>query len=153
MKIGSRYSILYSIKNQRGKVVYYEGRNPKENFNNDQLEEDWPNIPLKIREFYKNVHNGFYYYPSKSMGLDPLEEVTYLDEYEWGILEDIGEENLKIDLSSSYGFFSNGMGTYVVIDYKNCDHGNAALWSSKVEPEYNLKFWDVVDEWMVIGFE
>ena len=153
MNIGDKYSILYSVKNSRGKVLYYEGRSPKENFKNEQLEKDWNKIPYKIREFYENVHNGFYYYPSRSMGLDALENATYLDEYEWGIIDDIGEDNLKIDLASSYGFFSNGMGTYVVIDYKNCDNDNAILWSAKEEPDYNLKFWDLVDEWIVIGFQ
>nr|WP_252250059.1 hypothetical protein [Clostridium sp. ZBS13] len=87
------------------------------------------------------------------MGLSSLENVVYLDDYEWGIIDDIESQNLKIDLGSSYGFFSNGMGTYVVIDYNNCDNDNATLWSSKEEPEYNLKFWDTVDEWTVIGFE
>jgi hypothetical protein len=153
MNIGSRYSILYSVKNSKGKILYYEGRNPKDTSNNKQLEKDWSNIPTKIREFYKNIHNGFYYYPSKSMGLSSFENVVFLDEYEWGIIDDIGEDNLKIDLASSYGFFSNGIGTYVVIDYKNCNDDNATLWSSKEEPDYNLKFWDVVDEWIVIGFE
>nr|WP_255323519.1 hypothetical protein [Priestia megaterium] len=81
------------------------------------------------------------------------ETITYLDDYEWDIVEEIGERNLKIDFASSYGFFSNGMGTYVVVDYKNSLGDNATLWSSKEEPEYNLNFWDVVDEWMVIGFE
>ncbi|MCY6354741.1 SMI1/KNR4 family protein, partial [Clostridium sp. ZS2-4] len=115
MNIGNRYSILYSVKNSRGKVLYYEGRNPKDNFNNEQLKKHWDKIPSQVREFYENVHNGFYYYPSKSMGLSSLGNVFCLEEYEWGILDDIGEKNLKIDLTSSYGFFSNGMGTYVVI--------------------------------------
>ncbi len=52
-------------------------------------------------------------------GLESLEDVTYLDDYEWEIVDEIGEHNLRIDLTSSYGFFSNGMGTYVVVDYKN----------------------------------
>lgn len=153
MNIGGRYSMLYSLKNSKGKILYYEGRNPKDIFNNKQLKKVWGKFPEKIREFYENVHSGFYYYPSKSMGLSSLENVVCLDKYEWGIIEEIGIDNLKIDLTSSYEFFSNGMGTYVVIDYENCDDGNAVLWSSKEETEYSLNFWDVVDEWMVIGFE
>ncbi|MBN1076084.1 SMI1/KNR4 family protein [Clostridium botulinum] len=120
MNVGNKYSILYSIKNSNGKILYYEGGNPKHNLKNEHLKKSWNKIPEKLRAFYENVHNGFYYYPSKSMGLSSL---------------------------------SNGMGTYVVIDYNNCDNDNATLWSSKEEPEYNLKFWDTVDEWTVIGFE
>lgn len=153
MNVGNKYSILYSIKNSNGKILYYEGGNPKHNLKNEHLKKSWNKIPGKLRAFYENVHNGFYYYPSKSMGLSSLENVVYLDDYEWGIIDDIESQNLKIDLGSSYGFFSNGMGTYVVIDYNNCDNDNAILWSSKEEPEYNLKFWDTVDEWTVIGFE
>lgn len=153
MNIGNRYSILYSIKNSRGKVLYYEGRNPKDGSKNKEIERNWERIPVKIREFYENVHDGFYYYPSRSMGLSSLENVIYLNDYEWGIIDDIGEQNVEVDLEYSYGFFSNGMGMYVVIDTKNCENDNATLWSSKEEPDYNLKFWDVVDEWIVIGFE
>jgi len=97
MNIGDRYSILYSVKNPKGKVLYYEGRNPKDIFNNEQLKKDWSKIPENVRGFYENLHNGFYYYPSKSMGLSSLENVAYLDEYEWGIIDDIGEQNLKIN--------------------------------------------------------
>ncbi|KFX57256.1 SMI1/KNR4 family protein [Clostridium botulinum] len=153
MNVGNKYSILYSIKNSNGKILYYEGGNPKHNLKNEHLKKSWNKIPKKLRAFYENVHDGFYYYPSRSMGLSSLENVVYLDDYEWGIIDDIESQNLKIDLGSSYGFFSNGMGTYVVIDYNNCDNDNATLWSSKEEPEYNLKFWDTVDEWTVIGFE
>ncbi|WP_252235318.1 SMI1/KNR4 family protein [Clostridium sp. CH2] len=153
MNVGNKYSILYSIKNSNGKILYYEGGNPKYNLKNEHLKKNWNKIPEKLRAFYENVHDGFYYYPSRSMGLSSLENVVYLDDYEWGIIDDIESQNLKIDLGSSYGFFSNGMGTYVVIDYNNCDNDNATLWSSKEEPEYNLKFWDTVDEWTVIGFE
>lgn len=47
MEIGNKYSILYSVKNSKGKVLYYEGRNPRETFNNEQIEGDWCEIPLK----------------------------------------------------------------------------------------------------------
>lgn len=87
------------------------------------------------------------------MGLEFLENIMYLDDYEWGIVDEIGEYNLKIDFVFLYGFFSNGMGIYVVVDYKNSLGDNVILWFLKEESEYNLNFWDVVDEWMVIGFE
>ncbi|MCT4509936.1 MAG: SMI1/KNR4 family protein [Tepidibacter sp.] len=152
IKINNRYSILYTIKNSIGNILYYEGRNPNEKFNNEILEESWKEIPDGIRNFYQNVHNGFYYYSSVSMGLVPLESVTYLDDYEWGIIEELKEE-IQLDLKTTFGFFSNGMGTYVAIDYKNCTNDNATLWSAKKKPTYNINFWDVVDEWIVIGFE
>lgn len=147
-----KISIIYSIKTLEGKLEYYEGRNPDENFNNSKLEEVWSKIPVSLRKFYENVHNGFYYYASEGMGLVPFESVTYFDDYEWGIIEDL-EEPLQIDLKTTFGFFKSGAGGYVVIDYKNSNNNIGTLWFSNDQPEYNIDFWDVVDEWMVIGFE
>lgn len=45
------------------------------------------------------------------------------------------------------------MGGYVAIDYNNCEYDKATLWFTNDQPEYNINFWNVVDEWIVIGFE
>jgi hypothetical protein len=121
---------------------------------NNKLYESWSKIPPEIRTFYENVHNGFHYYASGAMGLVALENVAFLgdDDFDWGILDDL-EEPLQINLDTSFGFFSNGMGTYVAVDYNNCENDNATLWSAKDQPEYNLNFWDITDEWIVVGFE
>ncbi|NPC93630.1 SMI1/KNR4 family protein [Bacillus sp. WMMC1349] len=150
----TRYSILYTIKKPNSGVTYYEGRNPQEDFYNDELEKNWFKFPESIRKFYENVHNGFYYYASVSMGLEPLESVTFLgdDDFDWSIIDDL-KEPMQIDLNTSFGFFSNGMGSYIALDYKNCNNENATFWSAKTQPRYNINFWDHVDEWIVIGFE
>ncbi|WP_332236688.1 SMI1/KNR4 family protein [Sporolactobacillus sp. KGMB 08714] len=154
MEINKRYSILYTIRNRQGKILYYEGRSPCEDFKNEPLRGAWDRIPAKIRLFYDNIHNGFYYYASGAMGLVSLENVAFLgdDDFDWSIIDDL-KDPMEIDLNTSFGFFSNGMGTYVAIDYQNCEQGNATLWSSEDQPEYNINFWDFIDEWMVIGFE
>lgn len=151
MEIDGRYSILYTIKTG-SKEIYYEGRSPKDAFNNEVLEESWDKIPPSIRKFYENVHNGFYYYASESMGLVPLEAVTFFDDDEWGIIEEL-EEPLQIDLKTTFGFFKSGMGGYVAVDYSNFDNDLATLWWTNKQPRYKINFWDVVDEWIVIGFE
>ena len=115
MKIGDTISVLYSIKsNKTGRILYYEGGNPldspRQQF--DQLKKDWNTLPKEIRNFYTYLHNGFYYYPNKSMGLDAVENITYLDDYEWEVIEEIGSENIGINVKTSYGLFSNGMGSY-----------------------------------------
>ncbi|YAR64077.1 hypothetical protein ACUIAK_20075 [Bacillus cytotoxicus] len=45
------------------------------------------------------------------------------------------------------------MGGYVAIDLNNCTDEVATLWFTNDNPEYNVNFWDVVDEWIVIGFQ
>ncbi|MFE4201754.1 SMI1/KNR4 family protein [Aneurinibacillus aneurinilyticus] len=158
IEVNQRYSILYTINNRLGEVLYYEGRSPiadiADKHMNNKLYESWSKIPPEIRTFYENVHNGFHYYASGAMGLVALENVAFLgdDDFDWGILDDL-EEPLQINLDTSFGFFSNGMGTYVAVDYNNCENDNATLWSAKDQPEYNLNFWDITDEWIVVGFE
>lgn len=152
IEYNGKYSILYSIKTSEGEVEYFEGGNPKDKFDNSRLDVVWHKIPLSVREFYENVHNGFYLYSSHSMGLVPFEVVTYFDDDEWGIIEEL-EKPLQINLKTTFGFFKNGAGGYVAIDYNNCNNNNATLWFTDDQPRYNVDFWDVVDEWLVIGFE
>ena len=152
MRIGEQYSVLYTIINQDNEIEYYQGNNPYEKRNNKKLDEFFKNAPSSIQNFYTNVHNGFYYYPSKGMGLSPYNDVICLGDYEWGIIDEIEEDNLKLNLETSFGFFNNSMGTYVIIDFSQ-NINNSILWSAKDEPDYELNFWDVVDEWMVIGFQ
>ncbi|KMT63013.1 hypothetical protein [Paenilisteria newyorkensis] len=154
MKLGNEYFILYSIESSKtGEILFYTGGNPlTKNFSKqNELKQDWGKIPFKLKLFYEELHNGFYYFPSRSMGIDSIENITYMDEDEWGIIEEL-EEPIKINLESSYGFFSSGTGRYVVIDVADCMNDKATLWSSNAAPKYNLNFWDIVDEWTVIGF-
>jgi len=146
------YSMLYILETSDGEIVYYEAGNPMDTFHNKVLEVSWDRIPISVRKFYEKVHNGFYYYASGAMGLVPFECVTYFDDDEWGIIEEL-EENLQIDLKTTFGFFKSGAGGYVAIDYNNCKYDKATLWFANNQPKYNVDFWDVVDEWIVIGFE
>jgi hypothetical protein len=154
MECNNIYSILYTVRNPNGDVLYYEGRNPQDEFENSELEKHWDKVSVSLKSFYQNVHNGFYYYASESMGLVPIASVTYLgdDDLEWSIIDEL-KEPMQIDLNTSFGFFSNGMGSYVVIDVANCEENNATFWSAKTQPKYNISFWRYVDEWIVIGFQ
>lgn len=154
LRINDTYYLLYSVKKASGKIRYYAGGNPQDSVVESNLQNVWNKIPQSIRCFYENVHNGFYDYACKAMGLVRTSDITYVrdNEWEWGILEDL-EEDLQIDMESTYGFFSNMMGTYVAVDIMNCDIDSATLWSAKDQPEYHLNFWDVVDEWIKMGME
>lgn len=146
------YSILYSIKSANGKVAYYEGKNPMSSIIPNELQNYWDKLPQRVRDFYENVHDGFFYYASESMGLMPLQDIVAFGEEDWGILDELAEP-LKLCLQSTFGVFASGMGGYVAIDVLNCADGNATLWFTNKQPRYNVDFWDVVDEWIVIGFQ
>lgn len=147
-----KYSLLYSVASPNGEILYYEGGNPLNAQLPSELEKYWAKLPETVQKFYNNLHDGFNYYASGSMGLYSKSDILCLGDEEWGIIESM-EEPLKIQLESSFGFFGNGMGAYVVIDALKCQADNAALWYTSQLPRYDINFWDIVDEWIVIGFQ
>lgn len=150
MQLYDEYSLLYTIhdKNSNKGPFYYEGKNPMTSKKSLVLAKCWDKMPKTLKNFYENVHNGFF----GTMGLVSLEQVTYFDDDEWGIIE-VLKEPLQLNLKTTFGFFKNGGSGYVAVDIENCKNDNATLWWSNDQPEYNLNFWDVVDEWMVIGLQ
>lgn len=142
------YAILYEVVTEDGDIDYYEGGNPLDTNNHKLLN----GMPIKLKLFYTQLHNGFFYYPSRMIGISPISEVTIFLQDEWGIIYEI-EKPLGININSTYGFFKSGMGGYLAIDYENCEHDNATLWFTNKEPKYNVNFWDMVDEWILMSFE
>lgn len=147
-----QYAVLYSILSENDEVLYYEGGIPSNSVYISELQQDWLNVPMSIKDFYEKLHNGFYYLPSRAMGLVPMELITHFDNHEWGILDEL-DEPLGINMDTTYGFFENGMGGYVAIDLNNCFDDIATLWFTNDNPDYNVNFWDIVDEWIVIGLQ
>ncbi len=147
-----QYASLYSVKSENDEILYYEGGIPNKSIYNLDMQQAWSSVPQSIVKFYGKLHNGFYYMPSRAMGLVPLERVTYFKEDEWGILDDL-EHPLEINLDTTYGFFENGMGGYVAVDLNNCTDNRATLWFTNDQPEYSVDFWDIVDEWILIGLQ
>ncbi len=147
-----RYSLLYSIASENGQILYYEGGNPLQCQPSSDLERYWTSFPDTVQKFYQDLHDGFHYYASGSMGLYSKSDILYLGDEDWEIVEKM-EESLKIQLESSFGFFGSGAGAYVVIDALNDKDDDAVLWSVFKLPRYNINFWDIVDEWIVIGFQ
>ncbi len=144
----NKFSILYGIKCEDGEIYYFEGGNPEECVNHELLK----GMPAKLKSFYLELHNGFFFYPSRMMGLVTLNEVTHFSDDEWGILDEL-EEPLQISLDTTYGFFKNGGGGYLAVDYNNCENDVATIWFDDMEPEYNIDFWEYADIWMKIAFE
>lgn len=153
LRVGTAYHLLYSVKNPR-RVLYYVGGNPlRPDFGpNEELRARWSQVPSSIRAFYENLHDGFCYFASQSSGPDALRNVTAMAGIDWAVIEHFGLE-LRFDLATSFAFFNNGGSGYVVIDLADPDPERATVWWSDAEPTYDQRFWDVVDEWTVIGFE
>ena len=151
IRIGSQCYLIYSIQSyQSKKMLYYIGGNPIDclNESNGTVKENWKLIDSSITDFYAHLHNGFSIFESRSMGLDAISDVESMDEYDWEY-----EEQLTIDTSLIYNFFSNGLGQYIVLDITKPLESGALLWSTKNMPKDGLNFWHVIDEWIVVGFD
>ncbi len=142
-------SVIYELIMMDGSVDYYEGFVPINDYGKEF--DEWESIPESLRNFYSFVHNGFYYYASQNMGILPIQRVTCMDDYDWGVIEDLNLE-IPFCMNSTYIFFETGMGGYVLLDTHNCGDKNSVVWFSRKKPMYNKNFWDIVDEWIVMGF-
>ncbi|MFJ7973562.1 hypothetical protein [Psychrobacillus sp. NPDC096389] len=64
-----QYAVLYSVQSENEEILYYEGGIPTNPFFIPEMREAWSKLPGSIKKFYEKLHNGFYYLPSKAMGL------------------------------------------------------------------------------------
>lgn len=153
LRVDDDYFLLYTVSNDNGDPRYYVGGNPiAADFGpNAALKAQWNRVPASLRVFYEKLHDGFYEYSSGSCGLDSRRQVLLMNSLEWGVIEQRGLA-LEIDLSTSYAFFNNGAGGYVVLDLARSDEAKATLWWADDSPRYGMNFWDLVDEWIAIGF-
>jgi hypothetical protein len=55
MDVEGAYSVLYTIRNSKGDILYYAGRNPRKGQKNLELEGSWDKMPDSIRKIFMMV--------------------------------------------------------------------------------------------------
>lgn len=151
ISLAGEFSLIYNIAGSvTGWDFYYAGNNPmfSEKYIANELKNDWLNIDKGLTNFYTKLHNGFWNFTSKSMGLDASWNIEKIEDYDWEYIDE-----LDFDISNLVNFFSNGMGEYIVVDIKKGLTSCAYLWSKSSLPNGDINFWDIIDEWIVIGLE
>ena len=150
LKNQEKYSLLYEISGKT-KSLYYEAKNPFNRNFNKNIEALWPKMPESVRNFY-DFHDGWFYLASQSLGPSPSEAIFLLADEDWGILDEIPGPPVNLDMTVA--LFTNGSSGYVCLDLSKPDTEHSALiWWSNKEPKLGIKFWDVVDAWMVLGMD
>ncbi|SFD54553.1 hypothetical protein SAMN05518672_102373 [Chitinophaga sp. CF118] len=140
------YSLLYGIQKET-RILYYEGQNPLSKKVPDNISKYWKHLPEKLSDFYE-LHNGWFYFASRSMGLASVERWSFLGDDEWGILDELGE--LDFNLDDMLAIYPNGMGDYVCVNVTK-ERGESMLWFHNKAPMRNIDFWRIIDVWTHIG--
>jgi len=149
IKVGKEISILYTIKSyQTGEYLYYEGKNPMDTLINmkESIKKNWEQFPSSFKNFYENLHNGFCMFSSKSLGLEYSENINCMSEFDW-------DNDIHYNLDNLFNFFSNGMGSYLVLDISQNIDESGVLWLKGDEPESEFNIWYLIDEWIIIAFD
>jgi len=149
----NKYSLLYSLKNKAGEIVFYEGKNPLTKVLPDNIALIWERIPKTFTDVYDHLHNGWVYFASQANGVLPIEDVIILADMDWGILEDIEASSLPFRLENCVGFFHNGHGDYASLDVESTNQKLGFIWWHAKSPKLNIEIWPVIDEWTKIGME
>lgn len=143
----SGYSLIYGVKSG-DHIRYYEGRTPLSKNIPDRISKYWNNLPEGLTAFYEQLHNGWFYFASESMGLAPVENWSFLGDDQWNIVEELG--NLDFSLNDMLTVYGNGMGDYVSLDVLK-PHGESILWWHNKAPHRSIDFWTAVDTWTHLG--
>ena len=149
----NKYSLLYSVKNKLGNIVFYEGKNPLTKELPESIKSIWDRIPKTFTDVYNQLHNGWVYFASQDNGILPIEDVIILGDMDWGILDDIDPNSLPFKLDNCIGLFHNGLGDYASIDIESENKKSGFIWWHTKPPKLNIEIWPVIDEWTKIGME
>lgn len=125
-------------------IITYQGFLPNEN------DEFLDKIPQDISLFYKELHDGWNDTISGGLGFVSINDIKYLDVFEWGILEKIGVP--KVDISKTFYVFHNGAGGYICITTIDAKEFQYLIWWTDEKPVYNINFWSYFDAWVQINF-
>jgi len=135
--------IVYIFKSN-GDIITYQGELP---INEHKMINE---LPTGISKFYKEIHNGWNDTISGGLGFLELDDIRYLSDLEWGILEEL--DKVDIDLNSTFYVFHNGASGYLCISVLEGNDHSYLIWWANDEPQYNIDFWSYFDAWVQINF-
>jgi len=145
-------SILYTetanliyIFHDNEDYYFYLGRPPLACLGSDATNQ-LQKLPRDLVGFYHDLHNGFTFHPSNSMGPLPLADQPKLFDLYDGSCPPFSE--------NSIGVFHNGAGDYLSVTPCSSSQHAFIWWHEEPEePEVDLNLWAVMDNWISIFLE
>lgn len=104
-------------------------------------------LPGRLQDFYREVHNGYTYFPTRSMGPQRLNEQSLVSD----LVDDEDDSFAKNWIT----LFSNGGGDYVAVEAGNNDNTEGLIWwhEEPATPELGIDIFEIMDAWMAIFLE
>lgn len=143
----NRFFLLCKIRMADGTDLCYLGTPPV--VDGDELPVYWNKFPSSLKNFYSNLHNGWYYIAGKTVGPLPLEDMFRIDSFEWSILDGLSPEEYPDPARCIATFRSGGGGGYLCL-YFGEESTRGVVWSSTEPPEL-VDYSTYLDIWTNVG--
>jgi len=137
---GSPISMIYKFEFENTEPSYYEGRVCA------SYETIQHNIPLGLKKFYTELHNGWTEVASDALGPMPVEKLYTVTDGGWEL------EDTDFDTDNLLVVFNNGGSGYLCADLQKPET-SCVIWWNDDAPMPQTSFWGVMDAWIEIGFE
>ena len=138
--LGDKLYLVYIYAEDNNLRIYLGGAP----LGNESLSLEKYGLSLSLDSFYKQLHDGFFFYVDLSMGPSRLQDFVVID--------DVSEEACCVP--ELVGFFSNGMGDYIASSANESFPGFYIWWHEEQDkPEKEIDVWAVMDAWMGIFIE
>ncbi|WP_028634789.1 hypothetical protein [Pseudomonas parafulva] len=104
-------------------------------------------LPQRLQDFYREVHDGYNFFPARSMGPQRICDQMRISE----LIDDDNNHFAK----NWTTVFSNGGGDYVAVDSNSHDAAEGLIWwhEEPANPERGIDIFEVMDAWMAIFSE
>lgn len=141
--LGDKVELLYIFHDASG-FYYYVGGMPVEG----GIESgEFMNLPSRLQDFYRDVHDGYTFFPARSMG--PL---SLSDQLRVSNLVDEEDDSFA---ENWIAVFSNGGGDFIAVDANHQDDTEGLIWwhEDPMAPEKGVDIFQVMDAWMAMFLE
>ncbi|WP_459002029.1 hypothetical protein [Stenotrophomonas sp. PSU_St103] len=142
--LGDEVELAYIFHDGDG-LYYYVGGKPVEGEAAETFE--FKHLPRRLQDFYREVHDGYTFFPARSMGPQRLGDQSRISE-----LVDESDDSFAAGWIT---VFSNGGGDYVAVNADNHGDSDGLIWwhENPEIPEFDIDVFSVMDAWMKIFLE
>lgn len=142
--LGSKIEMVY-IFHDGNSLYYYVGGAPVTKNSGEAIKLN--HLPGRLQDFYREVHDGYTFFPARSMGPQCLSDQSR-------VCKLTDEEDCSF-AENWITVFSNGGGDYVAVEADKQNSTEGLIWwhEEPTSPELDIDIFEIMDAWMAIFLE